>query len=1004
MVIQAGFDFKVDLNNVSHTWLKVINDKGHLHNYCPVSKYRFSKAVGDNISDINSEYSRIVSSYKKNYKVIENMAVLMPCYQDEWRITKDDSNKQEIQETHTKFFTDYVTLTRSKDEFHPHIVSPNLKEKDLSTYILQWNEIQKLPISKAEKIKKVKMLPYMTFTYRGMSAKVMRFLCDEYKAWLLANTHIKYVLLPDVAMAQHIFPSTKTGRSFNACCFERYVNYDYGRKITFMFTLSPSQIADYEEAGFTMQSEIINTLVMDPEPLKCKVNIIKDELSLRSILDKLKAVTLPSGKRKYKTLAVDTETTGLNPAWFDQHILAGGFSNGEEAWVFLVDHPYYKQHKNIKLLSVLYEYSSSFDFIFQNGKFDIRWIKQFIDAIPSGMIYDTMLIDHWLYEGYGSLSSDLKLNPGLYSMALQTSRYLGLTTHKTMLDKYFDKIEVENPTKAPRKGDDLKNMTIKELREEIAIRNSDVREPNSWAYAKLPLHTLLKYLGYDCYATHKIFEKQIGLIRQETGKNIPRVIAELLPKEIKLIAEMEHKGANLNYEKLIEQVKVANNVISENEAAVRDKIGGELNIDSGDQLASYLMRTCGIPLSEFQTDAIDPEKVCTDTDTLNKFTDKLPWLKNLIAYKKAMKARNTYLIPFVYHSYKGRLYYNLKLTGTATGRLASDRPNMQNIPATLGEGANRIEVKQVISATEGKMLMDADLKTAEVKVLTAVCPDPRLIEAIKNNMDLHCYTASFAYHTPYEALYEAYAIKEGIEGFEHIAAKPEHKTFLKYRKAAKSTTFLVLYGGGPAGLARQLPSTYEYNTGLDKHHNDTLKSKHDVKEAAKLIDMLKSSIYTILGETFKQSDSDILTLGYGKSLFGRRRRYDFTLPREIYKILETAGLTKELSIDDIKAMSPNQRPFRQNVNFQIQSSTSDYMQYFSSYIREHMPTNIGTEFWFTVHDSLVGEFIDTPENRAEVIRVFDEAMYKYLPSLHEKLLVDIGYSIGFTKEYCEIQK
>lgn len=1006
MSIQTNIFTEVN-NPDRYSRVKVLNLGERLIKYCPITKYKYAQnRVYTEYDVMNQSYKHILKAYHSYYKVMDNTAILIPCYQEDWKAYIDNkTKKRKLNNTHKRFFIDYINLTKTKDNFRPQIIAPIPTDEAISNYIKSWEDITNdRTMPKNRKKKEIKKLPDATYTYKTMKKRDIQMVCEEFKNWLITHTKIKYVLLPDVIMAKYLFPQTSIGSSFNACAFEKFISYEYGRKITFMFTLNPIQISKYEESGFTLLSDILNVLHANPEPLKFRTNVIKSERELHTVLSRLQNEMNEDGRRKYSILSVDTETTGLNPNWYDQHIIAGGFSNGEESWVFLVDHPYYEKHKNINMISILMDYK--FDFVFQNGKFDLKWIKKFTGKYPKGKVYDTMLIDHWLYERYGSLSKDLNLRPGLFSMALQTSRYLGYTTHKTMLDKYFVNIECENPRKLP-KGSELKDINIKQLREEIERRMSDEREPNSWTYAKLPLLVMLRYLGLDCLITFKIFKEQIKRVRSECKGKLPRVITELLPKEMKMIAEMELNGAPIDYNDIISEIKKANKVMQTQSTIVYENLERELNIDSGDQIANYLIRNCGINYKELQTDERDPEKICTDTATLSKFMDKVPWIKNLIAYKKAMKARNTYLIPFIYHSYKGKLYYNLVLTGTATGRLSSNNPNMQNIPKTLGEGENLIRVKQVIKSPEGKTTLDADLKNAEAKVLTAVCHDPKLIKAINDDMDLHCYTASFAYNTPYEKLYEAHMIKEKDPAYASIKVTPQHKVWQKYRKAAKSTTFLVLYGGSAYGLANQLPSSYPMpdTKGMTRAQIDTimnLKKEHDIKEAAKLIDMLKGSIYTILGETFDKSDIDILTKGYGRSLFDRRRRYEYTLPREIYKILCMAELDESFSKDDIKDFSPNQRPFRQNVNFMIQSSTSDYMQYFIAYINENLPEDINAKMWFTVHDSIVGEIDDNYEAKEKVKKVFDDAMYKYIPTLHDALKVDIGYSIDFTKEYCEL--
>jgi DNA polymerase-1 len=180
-------------------------------------------------------------------------------------------------------------------------------------------------------------------------------------------------------------------------------------------------------------------------------------------------------------------------------------------------------------------------------------------------------------------------------------------------------------------------------------------------------------------------------------------------------------------------------------------------------------------------------------------------------------------LPKLIHPGTGRLHTSFSQTGTATGRLSSSDPNLQNIPIRTELGR---EIRAAFVAEKGKVLLSADYSQIELRIMAHFSKDPVLVEAFRNGEDIHARTA------------------QEVFGVGPLAQTAEH------RRAAKAINFGIIYGLSPFGLAQQL--------GIEQ------------KEAAKFINAyftryrgVKEYLDNILAETRKT--------GVAKTLFGRIR-------------------------------------------------------------------------------------------------------------------------------------
>jgi len=202
--------------------------------------------------------------------------------------------------------------------------------------------------------------------------------------------------------------------------------------------------------------------------------------------------------------------------------------------------------------------------------------------------------------------------------------------------------------------------------------------------------------------------------------------------------------------------------------------GGEFNINSPKQLSGVLFAKL-----EIGSEGILKRKTgafATDVETLTVLKDRHPIIKPILSYREIFKVKSTYVDPLRELADKnGRVHTTYVQTGTATGRLSSRDPNLQNIPI-VGELGKKI--RRAFAAGKGYSLAAFDYSQIELRVLATVSNDPTMIQAFKDDLDIHKLTASKVYNAPLE------------------------KVTSEMRSAAKTLNFGVSYGMGPQAFAK----------------------------------------------------------------------------------------------------------------------------------------------------------------------------------------------------------
>ena len=241
----------------------------------------------------------------------------------------------------------------------------------------------------------------------------------------------------------------------------------------------------------------------------------------------------------------------------------------------------------------------------------------------------------------------------------------------------------------------------------------------------------------------------------------------------KVLAEMEITGFVCDkneLEKIKDEVSIE---LTDLEKIIYELSGSEFNINSTKQLSKILFEDLKLPVIKKTKTGYS-----TNAQVLEKLRDKHPIIKKIERYREMYKLKSTYLESLEECiDEDGRIRSTFKQNVTATGRLSSTEPNLQNLPIRTEEGR---KIRKAFKADEKKILIDADYSQIELRVLAHLANDKKMQEAFSNNIDIHTKTASEVFATPIEEV-----------------------TKLQ-RSEAKAVNFGIIYGISDYGLSQNL--------------------------------------------------------------------------------------------------------------------------------------------------------------------------------------------------------
>lgn len=303
--------------------------------------------------------------------------------------------------------------------------------------------------------------------------------------------------------------------------------------------------------------------------------------------------------------------------------------------------------------------------------------------------------------------------------------------------------------------------------------------------------------------------------------DIKRLSAQIEFPCIKLLANIEHRGILLNSDYLAQMSQKFDVRIKEFEQKIYELAGQEFNISSPSQLATVLFEKMGLP-----TQGIKKGKTgySTGASELDKLRGLHPIADLITNYRELTKLKNTYIdaLPKLV-DVDGRLHTTFNLDVTATGRLSSQNPNLQNIPT-------RTEIGQAIRSAfvpdAGNVFVSADYSQFELRLAAVMADDKKLIDEFNSGVDIHTATVAEVYGVPVQEVTK------------------------QQRRNAKVVNFGVLYGMSPHGLAAATGMTRdEAKVFIDKYFE------------------LRAPIKKYMDQIV----ADALQKGYVQTIFGRRR-------------------------------------------------------------------------------------------------------------------------------------
>lgn len=284
-----------------------------------------------------------------------------------------------------------------------------------------------------------------------------------------------------------------------------------------------------------------------------------------------------------------------------------------------------------------------------------------------------------------------------------------------------------------------------------------------------------KVSDYCCEDSDITFRLKTILEKQLKEKNLYKLFYEVEMPLVEVLAQMEYNGVSIDKRRL-EKISSEMSLRLENIArGIYEIAGCEFNINSPKQLAVVLFEKLKLPTVKKTKTGFS-----TDVEVLNKLASQHAICGLLLEHRELSKLKSTYVdaLPQLVNPKTNKVHTSFNQAVTATGRLSSSGPNLQNIPIRTKQGKR---IREAFVASEDKMsLLSADYSQIELRILAHLSCDPELIEAFKKGADIHRHTASLIFSCPEKNITEA------------------------QRTQAKTVNFGIIYGMSPYGLSKEL--------------------------------------------------------------------------------------------------------------------------------------------------------------------------------------------------------
>lgn len=312
-------------------------------------------------------------------------------------------------------------------------------------------------------------------------------------------------------------------------------------------------------------------------------------------------------------------------------------------------------------------------------------------------------------------------------------------------------------------------------------------------------------------------EKMLNKIKEAGGE---KILFDLELPLINVLAEIENTGFKIDTDGMLEFAEALDGLSHELQERIYMQALGEFNINSPKQLGEVLYVKLGLPCKSKK----NKNGFSTDAETLEELRPYSPIIDDILEYRQVTKLRGTYAaqLPKVADE-NHRIHTDFKQALTATGRLSSADPNLQNIPIRTKMGR---EMRRYFVSKDGYSLVDADYSQIELRILAHISDDYNMSEAFRSGTDIHRKTASAVFGVPEESVND------------------------EMRKRAKAVNFGIVYGISGFSLAKDIGIT--------------------TTEASKYI---KSYLlmYPFIDSYLERVVEEAKANGYTETIMGRRR-------------------------------------------------------------------------------------------------------------------------------------
>jgi DNA polymerase-1 len=351
---------------------------------------------------------------------------------------------------------------------------------------------------------------------------------------------------------------------------------------------------------------------------------------------------------------------------------------------------------------------------------------------------------------------------------LQVLSQAGITVTSPVIDTLLYAYLIEGSARQQ----DLASLASRYLQREMMDYATALTLCDAACFSEVSLSVATDYAAEDAEVTCALYD----YFHTHYAAELPEsLLTDIEWPLVPVLARMEHTGVLVDASALHAQSQALGADIQAQAAEIIDQVGYDFNIDSTKQLRAALFEHMGLPvLKKTKT-----KQASTAEPVLQALANDHPIAALILSYRSLAKLKSTYTdkLPQQIHPATGRIHTHYIQNGTATGRLASKDPNLQNIPIKTAAGRR---VRQAFVARPNHCLLAADYSQIELRIMAHFSQDEALLSAFHEGLDIHARTAADLFAVPLEAVSDT------------------------LRRQAKAINFGLIYGMSSFGLAKQL--------------------------------------------------------------------------------------------------------------------------------------------------------------------------------------------------------